>query len=162
MGRRNLEKERYWREIAVRFERSGMKVRAFCEQEQIKEHQFFGWRRELKRRDADRGTSEDLRGHDSQSPTLRHDHRRNDRNDLQMPNTDAHASTSRGVAFAPLHVVASPPTNPSPPSTSRSSPPTGPSSIEIIVGDGRRVAVTPGFDPEALAQVLAVVEQHKC
>ena len=41
MGKRNLEKERYWREIAARFERSGMTVRAFCEQEQIKEHQFF-------------------------------------------------------------------------------------------------------------------------
>ncbi len=142
MAKRSLEKERYWREIAARFEGSGLKVRAFCEQEQIKEHQFFAWRRELKRRDATRTASQV-------------DHRRNGRNDPQEPNTDVHVLTARDAAFAPLHVVASPPTTPSSPSTS-------PSSIEVIVADGRRVAVTPGFDPEALAQVLAVVERHPC
>ena len=142
MGKRNPEKERYWREIVVRYERSGMKVRAFCEREQIKEHQFFAWRRKLKRRDTARTASQV-------------DHRRNDRNDPQEPNPDADALTAQGVAFAPLHVVASPPTTPSSPSTS-------PSSIEVIVADGRRVAVTPGFDPEALVQVLAVVERHQC
>lgn len=135
MGKRNLEKERYWREIAARFERSGMKVRAFCEQEQIKEHQFFAWRRELRRRDTARTASQD-------------DRPRNGRNDPQMPRTDAHAATAKAVAFTPLHVVASPPTSPS--------------SIEIIVGDGRRVAVTPGFDPEALIQVLVVLEGRTC
>ena len=142
MGKRNLEKERYWREITARFERSGMKVRAFCKQERIKEHQFFAWRRKLKRRDTTSTASQE-------------DNRRHGRKDPQMPRTDAHELTAQGVAFAPLHVVASPPTNPS-------SSPTGPSSIEIIVGDPRRVAVTPGFDPEALAQVLAVVERHQC
>jgi len=144
MGKRNLEKERYWREIAARFEGSGLKVRAFCDREQIKEHQFFAWRRELKRRATARTASQD-------------DQRRNGRNDRQIPNTGADGMafrqagpdlTAQGVAFAPLHVVATPPTSPS--------------SIEVIVADGRRVAVTPGFDLEALAQVLAVVERHQC
>jgi len=135
MGKRNPEKERYWREIVVRYERSGMKVRAFCEREQIKEHQFFAWRRKLKRRDTAQTASQV-------------DHRRNGRNDPQEPNPDAHSLTAQGVAFTPLHVVAPPPTSPS--------------SIEVIVADGRRVAVTPGFDPEALVQVLAVVERHQC
>jgi hypothetical protein len=56
--------------------------------------------------------------------------------------------TTQVAAFAPLHVVTT-------------SPPM-PSSIEIIVADGRRVAVTPGFDPETLGQVLAVVEGRAC
>jgi transposase-like protein len=54
MGKRSVEKERQWREIVARYERSGVKVRAFCHQEQIKESQFFAWKRELKRRDAAR------------------------------------------------------------------------------------------------------------
>ena len=54
MGKRSIEKERHWRQIVARFERSGMKVRAFCDRARIKEQQFFTWRRELRRRDVAR------------------------------------------------------------------------------------------------------------
>jgi hypothetical protein len=49
-----------------------------------------------------------------------------------------------------------------PSATLSTTPPVAPSSIEIIVAGSRRVAVGPGFDPEALAQVLAVLEGQTC
>lgn len=60
MGR-NLALERAWRDRIRRFERSGLTIREFCEQENLAAHQFFWWRRELKRRKAEsakkRGTT---------------------------------------------------------------------------------------------------------
>jgi len=149
MGKRSVEKERQWREIMARYERSGLKVRAFCNQEQIKESQFFAWKRELKRRDDTRTVNRD-------------DPRRSRHHGLAESTAAPQAMTAKGAtmaaravamngpvaAFAPLHVV-------------RPSPAT-PSSIEIIVADSLRVAVMPGFDPEVLGQVLAVVEGRGC
>ncbi len=34
--------------------------------------------------------------------------------------------------------------------------------IEIVLDGGKRVRVAPGFDPQALQDVLAVLEQHPC
>jgi hypothetical protein len=42
-----------------------------------------------------------------------------------------------------------------------SAPSTGPqtrSAIEVVLGQGRRIAVGPGFDPETLRQVVAILE----
>jgi hypothetical protein len=142
MGKRSVEKERQWREIVARYERSGVKVRAFCHQEQIKESQFFAWKRELKRRDAARTANQDDRRRSSGS------HPVGSTADRHAMSTRAAAITGPAAAFAPLHVVTTPPATPS--------------SIEIIVADGWRVAVVPGFDPEALSQVLAVVEGRRC
>ena len=135
MGKRSIEKERHWREIMARYERRGMKVRAFCDREQIKEHQFFTWRRELRRRDVARTANQG-------------ECQPGGRKCSAGPPAAPHATTAQAAAFTPLHVVAT--------------SPTAPSSIEIIVADGRRVAVAPGFDPEALAQVLAVIEGRTC
>jgi hypothetical protein len=40
--------EREWRGRLRRHEKSGLTVRAFCEQEGVSEHRFFWWRRRLK------------------------------------------------------------------------------------------------------------------
>lgn len=48
--RRDPDKERQWRELMRRQERSGLSVRAFCCREEIKESAFYWWRRELARR----------------------------------------------------------------------------------------------------------------
>ena len=125
MGKRSVEKERYWREVLSRFERSGMKVRGFCEQAGIKENQFYTWRRELGQRD------ERLRGVER-----------------AVSGVSSPASMSKAAAFAAVHVVGPSEASPSP--------------IEIIVGNGKRVAVTTGFDPAALSQVLRVVEGWTC
>jgi transposase-like protein len=142
MGKRSIEKERHWREIVARYERSGMKVRAFCDRHGIKEPQFFAWRRELRRRDAADPANPNDRGGGGGNGLTRAVAARDART------TKAAARTAPPAPFAPVQVV--------------STPSVPPSSIEIIVADGRRVAVGPGFDPEALRQVLAVVEGPAC
>jgi hypothetical protein len=37
-----------------------------------------------------------------------------------------------------------------------------PSHLELILSNGRRIAVTPGFDPRTLRHLIAVVEGHPC
>ena len=44
-------KEFFWRQVVARWQRSGLGVRDFCEQEQLAEPSFYSWRRELTRRD---------------------------------------------------------------------------------------------------------------
>lgn len=44
-------KERFWRQVVRRWRRSGLGVRAFCAAESVTEPSFYGWRRELARRD---------------------------------------------------------------------------------------------------------------
>ncbi|WP_145253546.1 IS66 family insertion sequence element accessory protein TnpA [Planctomycetes bacterium Pan216] len=48
---RCAEKEAYWRKVVHRQEESGQSVRRFCREEGISEASFYGWRRELQRRD---------------------------------------------------------------------------------------------------------------
>jgi len=157
MGKRSIEKECLWRGIVARFQRSGMTVRGFCKGEQVKEYQFFAWRRELKRRDAAltnrQGSAACEAGIGDAQTASQNDHRRTGRKALAHSIADSHAHTvhtmaAGSAAFTALHVVPSPPANPS--------------SIEIILGAPRRVAVAPGFDPEALTQVLAVLEGRPC
>ncbi len=57
-------------------------------------------------------------------------------------------STWRPAAFAAVHVVDS----------AQDKTP----AIEIIIGNGRRVAVRPGFEPSTLTQVLQVMEGWSC
>ena len=54
MGKRDLSLERQWRRQMRKYEKSGLTVREFCEQEDLVDHQFSWWRSELKRRDAGR------------------------------------------------------------------------------------------------------------
>ena len=34
--------------------------------------------------------------------------------------------------------------------------------LELILSNGRRIAVAPGFDPQTLRRLIAVVEEHPC
>lgn len=34
--------------------------------------------------------------------------------------------------------------------------------VEVVLGSGRRIVVAPGFDPETLRRVVAVLEDHPC
>lgn len=49
---RDLALERAWRKRMRRYERSGLTIREFCQQEGLVAHQFSWWRAELKRRAA--------------------------------------------------------------------------------------------------------------
>jgi hypothetical protein len=37
-----------------------------------------------------------------------------------------------------------------------------PQHLELLLGNGRRIAVAPGFDPQTLRQLIAVVEERPC
>lgn len=49
---RDLALERAWRKRMRLYERSGLTIQAFCDQEGLVAHQFSWWRSELKRRAA--------------------------------------------------------------------------------------------------------------
>lgn len=50
--RRDLDKERFWREMIAGQAASGLSVRAWCLRHEVSEASFYAWRRELARRDA--------------------------------------------------------------------------------------------------------------
>lgn len=54
-GRRDPEKEKFWREQVAAQAASGKNVREYCREQGLKENMFFGWRRELKFRDGEEG-----------------------------------------------------------------------------------------------------------
>lgn len=56
-SRRDLAKERRWRELVERQLASGLSARAFCRREGLSEASFYAWRRTLDERDGQRGAS---------------------------------------------------------------------------------------------------------
>jgi transposase-like protein len=49
---RDSARERHWRELVSAWRASGLSVRAFCSERQVKEPAFYAWRRELQKRAA--------------------------------------------------------------------------------------------------------------
>ena len=54
--KRDGRKELSWRKLLQDQSRSGLSVRAFCEERGLRQHAFYFWRREVQRRDAERST----------------------------------------------------------------------------------------------------------
>ena len=52
-GRRDPEKEKFWRETMKEQDGSGKSVREFCAEKGMNLNLFYGWRRELKLRDGE-------------------------------------------------------------------------------------------------------------
>ena len=50
--KRDVAKERFWREVIGEQAGSGQSVRAFCRERRLTESAFYFWRRELKQRKA--------------------------------------------------------------------------------------------------------------
>ncbi len=69
--------------------------------------------------------------------------------DLQSVNTPVDAGRAQLPAFVPLRVTATPVA-----ATSSTT-----SALEVVVGPGRLIRVSPGFDPAALRSLLAVLEE---
>ncbi len=55
--RRDSAKERYWRRLLRQWQRSGQTGRDFCADHGLSEPSFYGWRREIARRDQERRQS---------------------------------------------------------------------------------------------------------
>ena len=54
---RSAEKEAFWRLAFEEQRRSGLSIQAFCRREGLSPASFYGWRRELRRRDAESACS---------------------------------------------------------------------------------------------------------
>jgi transposase-like protein len=53
--RRSVEKEAYWRSHLDRQSASGLSIRRGCRESGVSEPTFYVWRRELRKRDQERG-----------------------------------------------------------------------------------------------------------
>jgi transposase-like protein len=51
---RDVEKERYWEKVVREAARSGLSIREYCRQHDLKESQFHWWQRKLKDRRQER------------------------------------------------------------------------------------------------------------
>lgn len=49
---RNLEKERFWRQVVKGHAGSDLSIRQYCTDREVSQPSFFAWRRELARRDS--------------------------------------------------------------------------------------------------------------
>ena len=56
--RRSVEKEAYWRGQLERQSGSGLSIRRWCRESGVSEPTFYVWRRELRKRDHERGLHE--------------------------------------------------------------------------------------------------------
>src|SRR5437763_8567874 len=70
----------------------------------------------------------------------------------QPTSSDDRSSAAADPHFLPVTILPDPT-----PSITAS-----PSRLELILSNGRRIAVAPGFDPRTLRHLIAVVEGHPC
>jgi hypothetical protein len=61
-------------------------------------------------------------------------------------------SDAAALHFLPVTILPDPI-----PATAAARPP-----LELLLGNGRRIAVAPGFDPQTLRQLIATVEERPC
>jgi hypothetical protein len=112
---RDVGKERFWRGVVQRWQRSGLTASAFCTEQGLSTASFYSWRRTVAQRDQQAAST---------LPLVRHE-----RADLP--------------AFVPLCVAPAVATQP----------------LEVVVGPGRVIRVSPGFDAATLRNLLAVLEE---
>jgi hypothetical protein len=68
------------------------------------------------------------------------------------PTPANHPSSDAAAHFLPVTILPDPI-----PATTGSRPP-----LELLLPNGRRIAVAPGFDPQTLRQLIAVLEERPC
>lgn len=129
MGGRDLALERGWRDRMQRYERSGLTIRQFCEQEDLAVHRFRWWRCELKRREA---------------KSVRK--RKPPRQTTRTGRAPQRRSAAAGK-FVPVQVISTAHTK---------------AAIEVVVDQRLRIAVSPGFDPGLLVDVIRALEGRLC
>jgi hypothetical protein len=72
------------------------------------------------------------------------------------PTPANHPSSDAAAHFLPVTVL------PDPLPATVTSAAAARQSLELLLGNGRRIAVAPGFDPHTLRQLIAVVEEPPC
>ena len=66
-NQRDVEKERYWRQVVGDAARSGLSIREFCRRHDLKESQFHWWQRTLKNRRQERTLRRQQRSREAES-----------------------------------------------------------------------------------------------
>jgi len=127
--RRDPAKEQFWRQTVERQQASGVSVRVFCQREGLGEASFYMWRRELARRDRAQAQAPAQAPIESRLQEQRQGQRRRRRRRRLR------------AAFVPVRLAV----------------PEQAAAIEIALAGGVVVRVRPGFDAQALRQVLATV-----
>ena len=123
LGKRDLNKEHFWRRVILQWQRGNQTIRGFCAAHHLSEACFHAWRRTIAQRD--QADAKAKRGHGEQAPGA--------------------------LTFVPVHVL---------PATDKTDPSGKP--LELVVGQGRVIRVTAGFDAATLRQLLAVLEGPSC
>jgi hypothetical protein len=148
-NRHNPAKERFWRQTMRRQRRSGLTIRAYCEEHGLKEPSFYWWRRRLAWRDGQ-----------SENKTQRHDGQPQRTAKRTGPSRVAEKGKSRRKQaasndrlgdhlprFVPIHLATDAPVA---------------GGVEIVTRHGTRVRVARGFDRQTLVEVLDVLEGDPC
>ncbi len=128
-------KERLWRRTIVRWGKSDLSVRTFCEKEQVSLASFYWWRRELAKREKTRQVSTRTRRAGRSSAKT-------------LPNGTVRSR--RSPAFVPVRVLPDAFTL------------HGANAIEIVLRSGHQVRVGTDVNAAALAQIVAVLEGRPC
>ena len=134
------QRRQQWQAAVWQWQKSGQSVRDYCRAQGLKDSAFYFWRRKLA-------------GHDSTSAA---GHGANEQRLASQAIGGAGLSVPRGLShtrkprasFLPVRVV-----------KDGQQATTG---VEIALAGGRTVRVQPGFDRQALADVLHVLEGVSC
>jgi hypothetical protein len=143
--RRDLGKERAWREFIRRQVGSGLSVRTFCGREGRSEASFYFWQRTIRQRDGQRAES-------------RQRMKSRPRVTRTKPPRSMSSSAQRTIqpsAFVPAVITSGPPIG-SPPPFSSQSP--RESAIVIELAGGRTLRLPEGIAPSRLADLVAALE----
>jgi len=142
---------------------SGQTVRAWCREHEVTEAAFYWWRRELARRDAkslpvvkpDQSRRRDVerprlaRRDSERSQSPRQSNRSVNRQGPERLRSARCDKTPPAASFVPVQVIDTP-------------GPVNAPHLEIVLADGRCVRVTGPVNPQALTDVLDVLEGRAC
>jgi transposase-like protein len=150
---RRVETREFWEEAIRLWAESGLSVREFCNREGLTEHTFYSWRRELLPENPAPEVIQDLSAAEGEVPA---DGRRRRR---RKPVANPAGTNTSAVEFLPVRVVGEevPRAHATPAGAAARAAP-----IEILGVSPWRVRILAGFDPAALAAVLAVLEGQPC
>lgn len=129
---RSAELERTWRGIMSQWKASGLECRAFIRKHSLPEASFYGWKRTLRLRDAERAKERERQA------------RKAKRRPRQ---TDRHQGKSSSETSAPAFI----PVSVTPP---RSAP-----VMELILAGGRTLRLSSDFDEATLRRLLSILER---
>ncbi len=155
-GAKRGEARDFW-DAAVRlWSEGGLSIREFCRREGLGEHSFHAWRRKLRTQSSPpemAPASSPATGGETPSKG-----RRQRRTRKRQP-TDPASKQASAVKFTPVRVLAEEVFHALAPSPETAA---GAAMIEIVHASGWRVRIVGGFDPTALAAVLALLERRPC